>query len=110
MLVRIAKRLNPDLGLHCLPLHFWQKNLMLGSRKILCLEAQYIYHRSMQSEISDQPGYQPTRIRFMNFLFIVGKHILLILSAFTACEILISIYDVWIVHLLNILTFYLPIL
>ena len=25
MLVRIAKRLNPDLGLHCLPLHFWQK-------------------------------------------------------------------------------------
>ena len=26
----------------------------------------------------------------MNFLFFVGKHILLILSAFTACEILIS--------------------
>ena len=25
MLVRIAMRLNPDLGLHCLPLHFWQK-------------------------------------------------------------------------------------
>ena len=55
-------------------------------------------------------GYQPTQIRFMNFLFFVGKHILLILSAFTACEILISIYDVWIVHLLNFLTFYLPIL
>ena len=41
----------------------------------------------------------------MNFLFFVGKHILLILSAFTACEILISIYDVWIVHWLNFLTF-----
>ena len=26
----------------------------------------------------------------MNFLFFVGKHILLILSVFTACEILIS--------------------
>ena len=64
----------------------------------------------MQSEISDQPGHQPTRIRFMNFLFFVGKHILLILSAFTACEILISIYDVWIVHWLNFLMFYLPIL
>ena len=46
----------------------------------------------MQSEISDQPGHQPARIRFMNFLFFVGKHILLILSAFTACEILISMF------------------
>ena len=31
MLARIAKRLNPDLGLHCLPLHFLAEKLMLDS-------------------------------------------------------------------------------